>query len=258
MLARDLPAFEAGFRADGMDTSGRRHLLSPLAVPIPGENRNLDVVRLKPADGNETYYIAEAHPKERVVLHFTSGYIRGDVRALTVPKPDPATRVSVAFLLARDGNIYNLFSSTYWAYHLGPTAVGGNTPMSRSSVAIEISNIGPLKLQGQMLIPAVATVSTDVYCSLNEAAYYRKVSYRGYSYYASFTETQYANLVTLLRYLTARFNIPRRFLPLASRYETRTDIPTFRGITSHVNFRPDKFDIGPAFDWDRVIRGVTA
>jgi N-acetyl-anhydromuramyl-L-alanine amidase AmpD len=258
MLARDLPAFEAGFRADGVDTSGRRHLLSPLAVPIPGENRNLNVVRLKPADGNETYYLAEAHPKERVILHFTSGYIRGDVRALTVPKPDPATRVSVAFLLARDGNIYNLFSSTHWAYHLGPTAVGGNTQMSRSSVAIEISNIGPLKLQGQMLIPAVAAVSTDVYCSLSEAAYYRKVSYRGYNYYASFTEAQYTGLIMLLRYLTARFNIPRRFLPLASRYETRTDIPAFRGIASHVNFRPDKFDIGPAFDWDRVIRGVTA
>jgi N-acetyl-anhydromuramyl-L-alanine amidase AmpD len=257
MLARDLPAFEAGFRADGVDTSGRRHTLTPLAVPIPGENRNLNVVRLKPADGNETYYNAEAHPKERVVLHFTSGYIRGDVRALTTAKPDPATRVAVAFLLARDGNIYNLFDSRYWAYHLGPTAVGGNTPMSRSSVGVEISNIGPLKLQGQMLIPAVAAISTDAYCSLNEAVYYRKTSYRGYNYYASFTDAQYASLVTLLRYLTARYNIPRRFLPLASRYETRNDIPSFRGIASHVNFRSDKFDIGPAFDWDRVIRGVT-
>jgi N-acetyl-anhydromuramyl-L-alanine amidase AmpD len=257
MLARDLPAFEAGFRADGLDTSGRRHTLTPLAVPIPGENRNLDVVRLVPADGNETYCNAEAHPKERVVLHLTSGYIRGDVRALTIPKPDPATRVSVAFLIARDGNIYNLFNSRYWAYHLGPTAVGGNTQMSRSSIGVEISNIGPLRLQGQMLIPAVASVPTDVYCSLNEAAYYRKASYRGYNYYASFTEAQYASLVTLLRYLTARFNIPRRFLPPASRYETRNDIPNFRGVVSHVNFRPDKFDIGPAFDWDRVIRGVT-
>lgn len=254
MFARDLPAFEAAFRADGLDSSGRRHTLTPLAVPIPNENRNLNVVRLKPADGSETYYTAEAFPKERVVLHFTTGYIRGDVRVLTMPKSDPATRVSVAFIVARDGNIYNLFDSRYWAYHLGPTAVGGNTPMSRSSVAIEISNIGPLLPQGQSLL---TTTSKDTYCTLNETMYYRKVSYRGFSYYANFTDAQYTSVVTLLRYLTGRFNIPRRFLPLASRYETRTDIAQFRGIVSHVNFRNDKFDIGPGFDWDRVIRGVT-
>jgi N-acetyl-anhydromuramyl-L-alanine amidase AmpD len=255
MHARDLPAFEAGFRGDGLDSSGRRHTLRPLSVPIPGENRNLEVVRLKPADGIETYYTAEAAPKERVALHFTTGYIRGDVRVLTVPKSEPARRVSVPFIIARDGNIYNLFDSRYWAYHLGPTAVGGNTAMSRSSVGVEISNIGPLLQQGQSLI---TTTSKEVYCHLNESTYFRKASYRGFSYYASFTDAQYASLITLLRYLTSRFNIPRRFLPLASRYETRNDIPTFRGIVSHVNFRNDKFDIGPAFDWDRVIRGVTA
>jgi N-acetyl-anhydromuramyl-L-alanine amidase AmpD len=255
MFARDLPAFESAFRADGVDSSGRRHTLTPLSVPIPGENRNLNVVRLKPADGIETYYTAEAAPKERVALHFTTGYIRGDVRMLTIPKSDPATRVSVPFIIARDGNIYNLFDSRYWAYHLGPTAVGGNTAMSRSSVGVEISNIGPLIQQGQSLL---TTTSKDVYCNLNETQYYRKASYRGFSYYASYTDAQYTSLITLLRYLTARFNIPRRFLPLASRYETRNDIPNFRGIVSHVNFRTDKFDIGPAFDWDRVIKAVAA
>ncbi|MDZ7359669.1 MAG: N-acetylmuramoyl-L-alanine amidase [candidate division KSB1 bacterium] len=255
MFARDIPAFEAAFRADGLDSTGRRHALTPLSVAIPGENRQLNVVRLQPADGNETYYTAEAFHKERVVLHFTTGYIRGDVAMLTKPKPDPATRVSVAFLLARDGNIYNLFNSRYWAYHLGPTAVGGNTQMSRSSIGVEISNIGPLVPQGQSL---TTTTSQDVYCHLNEPIYYRRASYRGFNYYASFTEAQYNSLIALLRYLTARFNIPRRFLPLASRYETRNDIANFRGIVSHVNFRTDKFDIGPAFEWERVIRGVTA
>jgi N-acetyl-anhydromuramyl-L-alanine amidase AmpD len=255
MLARDIPAYEAAFRANGVDSSGRQHRLSPLSVPIPGTNANLDVVRLVPADGNENYYIAEAAPKERVVLHFTSGYLKGDVQVLTTPKDDPARRVSVAFLIARDGTIYNLFNSRHWAYHLGPTAVGGNTQMSRSSVAIEISNIGPLALQNNSLI---AASSSKAYCDLSETVYYRRVSYRGYNYYAGFTEAQYASLVTLLRYLTARFNIPRRFLPQSSRYETRNDVPNFRGIVSHVNFRTDKFDIGPAFDWDRVIREVMA
>jgi N-acetyl-anhydromuramyl-L-alanine amidase AmpD len=255
MLARDLPAYEADFRANGVDSLGRRHLLSPLAVPIPGENANLNVIRLTPADGNEAYYTAEAFPKERVVLHFTAGFLKGDVQILTKPQDDPARRVSVAFLIARDGNIYNLFNSRHWAYHLGPTAVGGNTQMSRSSVGVEISNIGPLKLQNNSLVTAS---SAKAYCDLSESVYYRRVAYRGYGYYATFTEPQYASLITLLRYLTVRFNVPRRFLPLSARYETRNDIMSFRGIVSHVNFRTDKFDIGPAFEWDRVIRGVVA
>ncbi len=104
----------------------------------------------------------------------------------------------------------------------------------------------------------MTTSAKDVYCDLTESQYYRKASYRGYNYYATFTDAQYMSLITLLRYLTGRFNIPRRFLPLASRYETHNDIANFRGIVSHVNFRTDKFDIGLAFDWDQVIKGVSA
>ena len=28
---------------------------------------------------------------------------------------------------------------------------------------------------------------------------------------------------------------------------------SYTGISSHVNYRSDKFDIGPAFDWDKLI-----
>ncbi len=37
------------------------------------------------------------------------------------------------------------------------------------------------------------------------------------------------------------------------------DVATFKGITTHVNYQPEsygKWDIGPAFDWTRVMAGV--
>lgn len=250
MYAGDIPNHEANFRATGSDSAGRKHKLSPLSVAIPGEAGTLNVVRCVSVDGDQSYYFAEPVPKERVVLHFTAGYLKGDIAALTKPN----YRVSVAFVLARDGTIYNLFSSAHWSYHLGAAAVGGNEAMSKNSVAIEISNIGPLQKTGDHLIPAV---SSDRYCDVNEATYFTRNPFRGYDYYAAFTDAQHLSLITLLRYCTAKFNIPRQFLPVTERYTTVNSIPSFKGIVSHVNFRTDKFDIGPAFDWQRVIDGVT-
>ena len=61
----------------------------------------------------------------------------------------------------------------------------------------------------------------------------------------------------MLRHLTDKFDIPRKFFPEEERYEATMKAAEFKGILSHVNFRATgKTDIGPAFDWDRVIKGV--
>jgi hypothetical protein len=70
------------------------------------------------------------------------------------------------------------------------------------------------------------------------------------------------SLSMLLRFLTNRYNIPRTFLPEAQRYElfgSDAEAAASTGIVTHVNFRPpgEKVDIGPAFDWTRVIGYVT-
>lgn len=248
MLARDIPAYEEEFRRTGIDSDGKRHILSPLSVPIPGDNENLTVMRCRPETGDTSFYYPQEFVKERVVLHFTAGYLKGDVANLTRPN----YHVSVPFLIARDGTIYNLWSSSYWSYHLGKNAIGGNTPMSQMSVAVELSNIGPLVRRGSQLY----TLYDRLYCEIQERKYYRQRSYRGYDYYATFTDEQYDSLIRLLRYITGRFDIPRRFLREDLRYDLRYDVPYFYGIVSHVNFRQDKYDIGPAFDWTGVIQGV--
>jgi N-acetyl-anhydromuramyl-L-alanine amidase AmpD len=252
MRATGIPAHEADFRAKGVDSDGKRFVLEPGKVTIPGTSESLDIVTAKLASGDESFFYKEAPAKERIVVHYTAGYLKGDMAALT--RKD--NHVSTPFVVARDGTIYNLFSSRYWSYHLGKGAQGGNEPMSKSGVAIELSNLGYLKPKGNDLVTYFG--DKDVYCSLDEKQFYTKIGspFRGYTYFASFTDAQYKSLAKLLRYLTATYKIPPTFLPEAQRYDVYPAVAQFRGITTHVNYQPQsygKWDIGPAFDWSRVI-----
>jgi len=182
--------------------------------------------------------------------------ICGGTSTLTKPK----YHVSVPFVLARSGGIYNLFPSSKWSYHLGKGAFGGNGTRSKASVGIEISNIGPLRRDGDVLLTAYSKPDRkDVYCTAEQKDAFVEAPFRGWDCFATYTDAQYESLITLLRYLTARWKIPRKFLPVSKRFVASEEAATFKGIVSHVNFRATgKTDIGPAFDWDRVISGVRA
>lgn len=250
MQAHEIPAYEQDFRQRGIDSNGRAHTLRPLTVPIAGQNERLNVVVCQPASGDASYYYQEEPLKDRVVLHFTGGYLKGDIALLTRPN----YHVSVPFVIARDGTIYNLFNSKYWSYHIGPGAIGGNETMSRRSVGVEISSIGPLVRKGDQLF----SIYGKLYCSANQPQYFVREPFRGHEYYATFTDTQYRSLILLLRYITGKFSIPRQFLPPAQRFTATAEVADFHGIVTHANFRVDKLDFGPACDWQRITGAVRA
>lgn len=230
------------------------------SVDVPGESYAMDHYQVSKKNGDSSYYYPEKTPKEKIVLHFTAGKLPGDIKSLSMPN----NKVSTAFIVGRDGIIYKMFaSSSQWSYHLGRGAVGGNTHQSKLSVGIEISNWGPLIKDGDVLRPwgytnvSYAKVSQkDAYIELDE-------EFRGTKYYANYTDKQYNGLVLLLKYLTAAYKIPRTFVDASTRYVPFADTATarnFKGICSHVNYRGlnkigkyDKWDLGPAFDWDKVI-----
>ena len=244
---------ESDFDEKGIDSQGKYHSLSRHRIQIPEERDNLNYVRVKPISGDESYFYHSVQKKDQIVLHYTVGYLKGDIATLTTPD----NHVSVSFVIGRNGTIYNLFFSGYWAYHLGTRAIGGNATRSKATIGIELSNIGPLIRYGARLATSYSDV--DTYCNIDENDFYRKKSFRRYEYYATFTDAQYKSLIKLLRYLTARYNIHRNFLPIEERFETHQRVPAFNGIVSHVNYRRfGKEDIGPAFEWDRVMQGVKA
>lgn len=238
--------------------AGRNFKLVPFELPIEGEELSLHGYTVRPADGFEGYFYPQKYQKRRISLHFTVGHLQGDINSLTNPSRG---HVSTAFVIGRDGTAYQLFSSYFWSYHLGKGAIGGNGTGSKYSIGIEMSNYGPLVKRGDNLETVYSKrEGHDVFCSLADTDQYVELEtpFRGHKYYATFTDEQYDNLIVLLRYLTSRYKIPRAFIDADSRFEATEANALFSGINSHVNTRTDKVDIGPAFDWDRVIAGVTA
>lgn len=249
MRASGLFNHENSFQSTQTDANGKKFILTPENVKIPGTNEYIPIMDCVRQNGDKSYYYEETTAKKKIILHFTMGYLKGDIATLT------NGHVSVPFVIGRNGIIYNLFASKYWSYHLGPSAVGGNTAMSKECIGIEISNIGPLKKIGNNLVTTYS--DTDVYCSLDETQHYTKLAtpYRGYQYYAKFTDAQYTATAKLIRFLCAKYNLPKTFVAEAKRYNTLTaaEFTAFTGIATHVNCRTDKVDIGPAFDWGKII-----
>ncbi|WP_405209321.1 N-acetylmuramoyl-L-alanine amidase [Aquimarina sp. LLG6339-5] len=255
MKATSITKHEKNFFDTGRDSAGKEFLLTNKEVPIQGALEMMSYTQCRPKNGDSSFYVQEKHTKKQIVLHYTAGYLKGDVAALSRPN----YRVSVPFIIARNGTILNMWSSAYWAYHLGSKAVGGNTKGGKRTIGIEMSNIGFLKRIGDQLVTVYN--DTDVYCHISETKFYRKldIPFRGEQYFATFTAKQYKSLLVLLRYLTSEYDIPTTLLSEDKRYDivAEEDLVNFRGITSHVNYRSSgKWDIGPAFDWDLIISGL--
>jgi len=201
-----------------------------------------NTIRLK--HDNDDWYYKSVTKKDKIVLHFTAGVLHGDIGELT------RQHVSVAYVLARDGIIYEMFDPKYWSYHLGRGATGGNQKNSKASIGIEISNFGPLTLDKENGF--LKTWSGKPYCGIDqtEAYVYVEEGYRGSHYFATYTDEQYRALDSLITNICREHDILRRLPPLDQRGKKLSQIG--EGIWSHENFRTDKQDVGPAFDWMRV------
>jgi N-acetylmuramoyl-L-alanine amidase len=252
MKASAIPDYEKTFRDTGIDGQGKKFTLKDSDFKIGITAETIKISNCTREDGFKDFYYDEETAKKKIVLHFTMGYVKGDIATLT------KEHVSVPFVVARDGSVYNLFASKYWSYHLGKNTSGGNLAMSKESIGIEISNIGPLKKIGNNLVTTYS--DSDVYCTLSDTQFYTKLAtpYRNFDYYATFTDIQYEATIKLLRFLCAKYSLPTAIIAEPKRYETFTaaEFVAYRGIATHVNCRKDKVDIGPAFDWKRIITGL--
>ena len=241
------------------------YTFTPFTVPVAGENLSLKGVFCKPKNRSGYFNTPEPpHPKQRIVLHFTAGNLSGGINTLTTQN----FRVSVPFVIARDGTIYQLFPSKDWSGHIGAGIgnAGTGNAQDKVTIAIEIINYGYLVERGANLEtiysrPKENPGRIDLYCPLTQTEAYQKLNqpFRDQQYYASYTQKQYESLIVLLRFLTKKYNIPRQFLNEPARYQGTQDVLSFKGIVSHVNYRTGgKWDLGPAFDWQQVISGVQA
>lgn len=198
----------------------------------------------------EACYFSAVHPKNLIVLHFTAS---STGRSAFETWKQAANHISAPYIVELDGTIRETYDPRYWSYHLGVRGAASRSwANDKRSIAIEIVNVGPLQNKGGKLCWWPGDYGTR-YCDSSESGKYTKVSYRGAAYFALFPEAQYRALDGLLGWLCSSFGIPRKLAP-----EGRRDtfdaawFGTFQGIAGHFNFRPDKFDPGPAIDWKRI------
>lgn len=253
-LARLLPQFSAGAiptAAMPGDTDGMAPAVPvPATAPVPDPPRRasdpiIDRTTLRLGPGQ---YLRQETPKRQIVLHFTAG---GTARgAFDTWVADPRT-VATAYIVGTDGLIYETFDPKYWAFALGVKGSAAR-PAEQAAIQIEIVGWGPLKLRGDMLCSWPADWSKR-YCTLDETHRYVKQTFRGIHYFSSYPDAQIAAVTALVGYLCRRFQIPAVVAPPSMRGVANVaQAAAFRGIVAHENYRQDKWDVGPAFPWDRL------
>jgi N-acetyl-anhydromuramyl-L-alanine amidase AmpD len=195
-------------------------------------------------------YLPEVVNKDLVVLHFTAGASARSAFTTWLNNPE---RVATAYIVDPDGTVYEVFDPTQWAFHLG--IKGSRGVHDRRSVGIEIANVGPLKPSPEDpdRLNWWPNNWGSPWCRREETAKYVHASFRGIDDFAAFPDPQVDAVARLVRHLCDRFSIPKTIPPGSRRSECDVAFfGSFKGVATHQNFRRDKWDIGPAFPWERL------
>jgi N-acetyl-anhydromuramyl-L-alanine amidase AmpD len=193
---------------------------------------------------DEQYYKEESR-KRQIYIHHTVG---GSARSTfnwwlnDTSKSGGTLKVATAYLIERDGTIYEVFDPKYWAHHLG-LKIAANERLNRESIGIELCSEGAL----------VKKSDGKLYC-FDGAKFYRDVAvdlgyiWRGYQYFDAYEKKQIDSCIALVVALCEQFNIPKR-IPDGDlgRFDLR--LLDFDGVLGHCHVRADKTDPHPLFPW---------
>ena len=230
-----------GLSTDGIVGPNTLRALEPVGEPQDIMELNINRTMRLTTD----QYIAEEHAKGLIVLHHTVGG-----SALSTfnwwQKYDPK-RIATAFIIERDGTIYEVFNFRYWAFHLGLKGTGG--AHDRRSIGIEIASEGGLiEADGKLYCFDRISPRTEFTDQHYDCGYIWRGSYRYFDAYAS---EQIDAVIELLNYLCDTLNAPRQTPRDHLSYDP--ELYDFEGIIGHHHMRSDKSDIHPGFDWDRLV-----
>lgn len=218
----------------------------------------------------EGQYKKERTRKTQVALHFTAGStVEGAVNHWLSTKWGDGT----ALLIARNGELYQFFDPNYWAVNLFRHKKGDPKGallygLERSALGVEIVNPGPLELgkredNKRWLYPWWEVDQPnrpgrykDPWCHLDDVEMYVQETYRRRHFFATFTPHQYSTLRSILEWASEEFGISVYNAPPNERgrldHWPAEEIRGWSGVANHGNYRRDKFDIGPAFNWKSV------
>jgi len=200
-------------------------------------------------------FFPAARKKSGIAIHHTVGgtaYSTFDYWLKDRTKAGNRRVVGTAYIIDRDGTVYQVFEPTAWAFQFGvkwPPAP--QMKFEQRFIGIELASEGGLtEFNGKLycydrISPKTVKPRDDAFDHIE--------LYRGYQYFDKYEPNQIDLLVQLVDYLCDTFSIERQvpYPPLDYYGERLAD---FKGIIGHAMVRRDKSDPAPMPSlWDRII-----
>ena len=192
----------------------------------------------------ETEYHKIQHKKEQIYLHHTVS--SSAASALNWWRQDNV-RVATAYVIDKDGTIYETFDPKGWSFHLG--LKGTNGAIDKKSIGIEIVNEGWLNKKNNEFF------WYDGKAKYRGPVFELDTEWRGQKYFAAYTEAQVKSAAIVTKILCYNLKIPFNFIGHLNYDKNLAE--NFTGILTHCNVRLDKTDISPAFPMKEFIENVT-
>jgi N-acetyl-anhydromuramyl-L-alanine amidase AmpD len=186
------------------------------------------------------------------VLHHTVG--GSALSSIRWWRDDPRV-VGTAYIIERDGTVYETFPPQCWAWHIGIK----DARIEQRSIGIELASEGGLIEQDGKLWafagPSQGGKLLGNADTLLGAGRVLKLTapYRGFTWFDSYDEPQVTAAIALVDDLCTRFSVPR-VLPVAVSQPSGDFRPyfAFEGVVHHAMMRKDKSDLHPGFAYSRL------
>lgn len=183
---------------------------------------------------------------QQIVIHYDAiGSARDCFRVL-----HDVRGLSSHFLLDLDGTIYQTLDLKEMAWHAGKA--------NGRSIGIEIANVGAYEN-----LPELEALSDRAPLAIRSAGPVQGTIRDRSLWQYRFTDAQYESLIHLAATLTRAFprlqvGTPETLEQVSTgRVFSEETLPSYRGLLGHLHVSEEKADPGPAFDWDRLLRGIS-
>ena len=192
---------------------------------------------------NDQFYPA-TQVKKSIFLHHTAGTSASGAIDWWNQTPD---HVGTAYVLDRDGTIYEVFDPKSWGYHLGVR--GDDNWQEKHSIGIELVSAGQLYKEKDgnfYFYPLFPNKAAAKKIDPSEVVSF-KDEWRGFNHYHKYTEEQVIATKELLKHLQKEHNIEKNVTPIRKLMEFNPKVCAqhWGGTFTHTSVRKDKNDLFP-------------
>ena len=219
-----------------------------LALKEKVDLHQLDLKKIHQVNFPDYQYYRKQTKKDKIVLHHTvSGQgVEGDINWWLTT----TARIATHIIIDWKGEIYQCYSSKYWAHHLGVHAQN-NRELNKTSIGVEIDSWGGLVRYNRNWYPAIWSSQVKKYVPITtmhpipkENVFEIPEGYRGFYGFEKYTNEQLISLEKLLIYWHNRYGISLKYNE--NMWDVNEDALSGKpGIWTHTSFRQDKSDCYP-------------